>query len=115
MTTTMIRERLEGMRNAMDLPPTLALQTIKSGLDDLLSAVTTCDTQECSYYRHYLVHWTEDKGPKLEHAAFHHAEMQCGAAQGRCIDWMNDPRNGDKAIPNHLERRAEYWERKVLA
>lgn len=76
-----------------------------------------CVAQACDYYRHYLCyHDPEVNGPKLEHAAYHHAANRCEEAQKASIKWFEDHAEQPNAIePPHLERQAQYWENKICA
>lgn len=75
-----------------------------------------CRQQQCSYFRHYLVHYDREiNGEKLKHAAFHFAEERCREAQDRVIKWFDLHQGGDQRIPEYLEDAADKWERKVCA
>src|SRR5215470_13928842 len=64
-----------------------------------------CAAQECTYHCHYLVyHDPAVNGPRLEHAAFHHAEKRCEEGQNAAIKWLEDHLDDPKAIePPHLQ------------
>src|SRR5262245_21710843 len=78
---------------------------------------TECAEQNCTYQRHYLCyHDPSINGPKLEHAAYHHAEARCEEAQKAQIAWMDDHKDQPKAKePLRLEKTARYWENKICA
>ena len=78
---------------------------------------TECAAQKCDYYRHYLCyHDPSVNGPKLEHAAYHHAADRCEEAQNAQIKWHQDHADNPNAVePPHLEQQARYWENKICA
>jgi hypothetical protein len=77
---------------------------------------TPCEAEECSYFTHYLANYYPTEGfEKLDHIGFHGAEKNCNAIQQRCQEWMDNPANKNKRFPEHLERQALHWERKVCA
>jgi hypothetical protein len=73
-----------------------------------------CRAHECSYYRHYMVHFDPDRnGHLMPHESFHEAERRCEAVQQRVTDWADKNPTGN--IPDGLMKLADYWEKKVCA
>src|SRR5262249_12811218 len=53
-----------------------------------------CRAEACTYFKHYLCYHDPDvNGPKLEHPAYHHAEVRCEEAQQAQIKWMEEHRD----------------------
>lgn len=75
-----------------------------------------CAKQECTYYSHYLLyHDPALNGSLLGHASYHFAEKRCEEAQKRLMEWMDAHMDDRAPVPEHLEKMAERWERKVCA
>ena len=77
--------------------------------------VSECDRKVCTYYHHYLVFYTPESGEQLVHEAFHAAESRCEIAQKRYIEFLENPDRQGRAVPEHLEKQAKYWENKICA
>lgn len=75
--------------------------------------VSDCDCKTCSYYQHYLVWYDPTKnGERLEHEPYHVAEQNREVAQKAYISFL-ETADGERPIPEHLERQASYWEKRV--
>jgi hypothetical protein len=70
-----------------------------------------CRKHKCSYYSHYLAYGPAD----LTHEGFHSAEKHCEDAQKRMQEWMDNPANEGKHIPQLMGEMCGRWEKAVRA
>ena len=93
------------------------LAEIAEDFQTVSKTVSDCDAKKCAFYTHYQLYYQpSDEFPhQLQHEAFHQAEAECEAAQNRYLAFIDDPANADRVIPEHLENRAAYCERRICA
>lgn len=70
-----------------------------------------CRNKTCSYYTNYLACGPAD----LTHEGFHSAEKHCEAAQKRMQEWLDNPANDGKQVPQLMDNMCGHWEKAVRA